>query len=417
MTRHLLRLMWNRKSRHALVIAELFFSFVVLFSISLLAITYFDNWRQPLGFRFENVWTVNVVPARLGTTSSIPLSAVYGQLMAAVHEFPNVETVAGANTSPYSGSNSRTGIAVSGRLILTAVGFVTDDFANVVDLRVTAGRWFSEEDNAAAIEPIVVTDRIAKAAWGNTNPVGQLVQDPENGTAPESYRSMRVIGVVQDYRKNGELATPENFVFRRVRLDRLTAAADPSRGGVDTTTPPSTLLLRVSPATTAAFEEALLRALQAAAKDWTFSVQQVSSLREARLREATAPLIWFGTIGGFLLLMVALGLTGVVWQSITERTREFGLRRAKGATARHIRRQVLWELTIVTSIALLLGLLLAAQLPLIPFPRLLPKPGVGVTLVSLATSMSSLYLLTLLCSWYPSRLATRIQPADALHYE
>ena len=45
-----------------------------------------------------------------------------------------------------------------------------------------------------------------------------------------------------------------------------------------------------------------------------------------------------GTIAGFLLLMVALGLTGVVWQSVTQRIREFGLRRAKGATIANVRR-------------------------------------------------------------------------------
>ena len=93
-----------------------------------------------------------------------------------------------------------------------------------------------------------------------------------------------------------------------------------------------------------------------------------------------------GTIAGFLLLMVGLGLTGVVWQSVTQRIREFGLRRAKGATIRSVRAQVLTEMMIMTSLALIVGVALIAQLPLLPLPsemRVIPAPVfVGSIIVS-----------------------------------
>ena len=86
-----------------------------------------------------------------------------------------------------------------------------------------------------------------------------------------------------------------------------------------------------------------------------------------------------GTIAGFLLLMVGLGLTGVVWQSVTQRIREFGLRRAKGATIRSVRAQVLTEMMIMTSLALIVGVALIAQLPLLPLPSEMRRdPGAGV---------------------------------------
>ena len=62
-----------------------------------------------------------------------------------------------------------------------------------------------------------------------------------------------------------------------------------------------------------------------------------------------------GVVAGFLMLMVALGLTGVLWQNVTQRTREIGLRRAKGATARRIHRQILGELLVMTTLALAAG--------------------------------------------------------------
>ena len=140
-------------------------------------------------------------------------------------------------------------------------------------------------------------------------------------------------------------------------------------------------------------------------------------MRESMLRMYTMPLVAIGTVAGFLLLMVALGLTGVVWQSVTQRIREFGLRRAKGATIADIRRQVLVEMVIMTSLALLVGVLLVAQLPLLPLPTDLQVIPAGVFAASIAISVAAIYFLTLLCGWYPSRLATRVQPAEALHYE
>ena len=155
----------------------------------------------------------------------------------------------------------------------------------------------------------------------------------------------------------------------------------------------------------------------AAAGAWSFEVEPLDTMRVDKLREYMIPLMVVGTIAGFLLLMVGLGLTGVVWQSVTQRIREFGLRRAKGATIRHVRAQVLTEMMIMTSLALLVAVVLVAQLPLLPLPsemQVIPAP---VFIGSIVISVIAIYGLTLLCGWQPSRLATRIQPAEALHYE
>ena len=143
----------------------------------------------------------------------------------------------------------------------------------------------------------------------------------------------------------------------------------------------------------------------------------VNAMREHKLHEYSIPLIVIATIAGFLLLMVALGLTGVVWQSVTQRIREFGLRRAKGATIANVRRQVLIEMVIMTSLALLVGVALLGQLPLLPLPKPLQIVNGPVFVASLAVSIGAIYVLTLACGWYPSRLATKIEPAQALHYE
>jgi len=219
-------------------------------------------------------------------------------------------------------------------------------------------------------------------------------------------KERRVIGVIRDFRQFGDLAPPDMFMFFRARVDDPDPKADA----------PRMLVVRLRPGTTAAFEETLVKRLQDVARTWSFDVRPLVERREANLRQYLTPLLLVGTVAVFLLIMVVLGLTGVVWQNVTQRTREFGLRRAKGATVINVRQQVLTELVILTTIALIAGAVLVLQLPMLPLPRdmTFSRP---IFLTAVALTALIIYMITFVAGWYPSRLATKIQPAEALHYE
>ena len=168
---------------------------------------------------------------------------------------------------------------------------------------------------------------------------------------------------------------------------------------------PERLLIRVRPGTTAALEPVLVRRLQREAADWSFGVSTMEHLRERKLSDYLMPLTVLSVLAGFLLLMVTLGLTGVVWQSVIVRLREFG-----------VRRQVSAEMAVMTSFAILVGTLVVGQLPFLPLPEDLVVPT-PVFVGAVALAAAAIYCLTLVCGWYPSRLAARIPPADALRYE
>ena len=106
------------------------------------------------------------------------------------------------------------------------------------------------------------------------------------------------------------------------------------------------IVIRVRPGTTAAFEERAVARLRAAAPDWTFQAEPLPKSRETAHLFWLAPLAAAGIVSVFLLIMVAMGLTGVLWLHVTQRTREIGLRRAKGATVVNIRRQLVGEVVV-----------------------------------------------------------------------
>jgi putative ABC transport system permease protein len=403
MTRHLLKLVWNRRRTNLLVVVEIFSSFLVLFGVVTLAVFYLDNYRQPLGFSAPDVWVVKQNAPEGGPGGP---SAEHGvsarRLMEAAQEFPEVVDAAGAFTSPYSDAGWNTSVKLPTGETFYWLNQVTDDYDRVMGLGLLRGRWFSREDDGAAFKPVVVTEKLGQMLFGDVDPVGRVIpQDPPPAGEPPRDE-LRVIGVTGAFRQHGEFSEPVGYAFRRFDPQ------DPKQGA------PRLLVLKVRPGTPAAFEEKLMARLQAEARDWSFEVEPLLQMREEFLEQRLAPVLAVGIVAAFLMLMVALGLTGVVWQNVTQRTREIGLRRAKGATARRIHRQILGELVVMTTLALLAGVVIVVQFPLLD---LIAAVRPAVYAASLAISALAIYCLALVFGWYPSRLATMVQPAEALRHE
>jgi putative ABC transport system permease protein len=400
MIRHLLKLVWNRKRFNALMILEICASFLVVFVVATLGLFFLDNYRRPLGFEWKNVWNVRVGISHAGggpgDHGSPEEAALFERLLREVRSFGAVEAAAGTAVIPFDQGGFSGSWTIDGKNVEMALDEVTPGFADVMGLKVVAGRWFQEADSGLAWEPIVIDRELARTVYGAADPVGQPFGKPE-----PNERQRRVIGVVSDFRKSGELMPNGNFMFRLTDL----------RGHGRT---PSNLLVRVRPGTSPEFEEALVKHMQAVAPDWSFEVQPLWQVRATSTRFFLTPLIVAGTVAFFLLLMVGLGLIGVLWQNLLQRTHEIGLRRAAGASRVAVHRQVLLEQMVVTSLGVLIGTLLVVQIPVLDLIGVLSN---RVFASGLLFAMVTMYLISILCTLYPSTLAARVQPAEALRYE
>lgn len=429
MIRHTIRLVWNRKRVNMLIMIEILISFLVLFAAVLGGVYYIHNYSKPLGFEYENVWRIGlsdndsrgeaavsvneqsggesrngergVEPVRPGAAER---AETIRQLAIAAREFPEVEEASFAEIAPYSRSSMESATDEDGVLLRFELDLVSDEFQKVMGLQLVRGRWFGREDQGQSYQPVVINERMAREIFGDADPIGREPHRPKSG--PDKANSgeppQRVVGVISDFRKEGEYAAPGNFQFRRLNLES-------GMEGV-----PNNMLIRVRPGATAELEERLIKRLQGVAKNYSFEIEPLSNMREESNRIRLAPVIAAGLVAAFLMIMVAMGLTGVLWQNVTQRTREIGLRRAKGATRGGIYRQILGEIVVITTFGLLLGVAFVTQLQIL---KVLDFIGAGVYAVSLLISVLSIYALAVLSALYPSRMATRIHPAEALHYE
>jgi len=419
MIRHLLKLVWHRKRANALVMAEIFFSFLVVFAVVTMAVSMVRRWNAPLGYEWRNVWVVKVENAvtHNGSSRNVSMEApskidptllanaqLIDRLSRELRALPQISAVASDSMPAYGNAEWTSVLGPKNRRADVTCDFASDEFARVMNLKVLSGRWFRPEDDAADYLAIVVVADAAKKMFGSVGAaVGQKLDAKGFQADPTSPKEVRIVGVIAPYRKSGELGGPSTrMVFFR---SSVTKPQTPEA---------KTIVLAVQPGTPASFESDLSNRLHAIAPDVVFRIQRMEQMRRFNLRLRFTPFAALAVVALFLISMVALGLTGVLWQTVTRRMREIGLRRALGASGAGVRGQVMAEVAILATLAVIAGVVIVLQLPLLGFMHLVTP---GEFSAGFFTALAVIYGITLLCGAYPSWLASRIEPAEALRYE
>ncbi|MBT7596142.1 MAG: hypothetical protein HN559_14625, partial [Gemmatimonadetes bacterium] len=288
-------------------------------------------------------------------------------------------------------------------------GRVSEGFFDALGLELVEGRWFDDSDAALTRGSIVITEQLRRDLFDETNAVGKIVQIGNHtsvGTPGQtSDEGLRVVGVVADFRRGGEFEGIDPVLFHRLELDDAETLNKYF---------PSHFLLKMRPGTPLALQERLATRIQSITTDLRLEFSTLEQSRSAAFKWRLLPL-WIGAaIAALLIGMVGLSLLGVIWQNVTQRTAEIGLRRAVGGPILRVQMQFVGELMVITSIAVVIGAGLILQFPLLD---LVTSVSNGVYLASLGVAALVIYLLAMACALYPSLMATRIAPSDALHYE
>ena len=309
--------------------------------------------------------------------------------------------------APEYSSNNAT-VTYAGKTTNTSISGVTPEYAPVRNWTLSGGRFISAEDNANLATVVVLGQQVVKDLFGSAtaNPVGEVVRI--------NRQNYEVIGVLNAKGQNGP-SNQDAVAFMPLRAAQL------KLGGAGTNTL-RTISLQVRSADEMDLAQAqvrgILRALhglQASAAD-DFQIQNQADILSSVSQATGTFTTLLGSIAAISLLVGGIGIMNIMLVSVTERTREVGLRKAVGAKRNDILLQFLAEAMVLSVIGGALGVACGvggAQLitPLLGGSKALVTPqSVGLALaVSLA--------IGIFFGLYPANRAARLNPIDALRYE
>lgn len=406
-----LKLIWNRRRTSRLVVVEIAGAFLITFVLTAIAVDLAGNYRRPLGFKYEDVWMVTVETEEIAANEFDVIetfergshSGTLENILPALRALSRTEAVEPILGVPYT-SGRRTPFNV---LLSPAANRTTAEALQAIGVELIAGRWFGPEDEGQAYRAVLVNRAYAEAAFGSdAEAVGQRIDrqgESPFGDIEDSgpVREIRIVGVIEEFRQFGELSATTPYMIERHEQG-------------DEIGPSFTLLLKTVPGTDAGFGEEIVATIESLAPGWLASVTSWEQLRASNLEIRLLPLKAGALIAAFLIALVVMGMIGVLWQDVVRRTQEIGLRRALGASANAVLRQIQLEMLIVGAFGILIGVFVAIQFPLLQLTVLIDWwsaiPGIVL-------SATLILLLVLLGALYPSWLASRREPADALRYE
>jgi predicted permease len=388
------RRLWAQRT---LVVAQVAVSVILLVSAGLLVRSLSAAAAFDIGFATDRLLLAEASTEGLGYEPA-RTRAYYRDTMGAIAALPGVEAVTFAAVVPLSQMRESRGVVIEGhrapdgsRFISTAANLVATNYFAVAGIPIVRGRGFLAQDGDPAAAPVaIVNETMARRYW-NGNAVGQQLQ--LGGNMPP----VQVVGVARDitYYSIGEAPRPYLYLpFGRETTGGLVFHVRSA----------------AAPVTLAASLRGVLRASDPRIR--APGVLTFDEVRQLPLYPSRAMAAVSSTFGILALALTAIGLYGVVLYAVSQRTREFAVRLALGASPHQIVRGVVRQGLVMAvggvaagaAGAALLGSLLRGFL--VGVSPLDPLTFVGWSVAVLGIALVATYL--------PARRATRIDPAAAL---
>jgi putative ABC transport system permease protein len=385
--------------RRALVIAEVAIAMVLLVGAGLLARTYVSLTRTNLGVQSDRVLTFRLtLPLAKYATAEARLDTI-DRLLERLRALPSVEMAGTTNSLPVRSAMTlgMTIVRVKGSQTdsdSAPVRTVTPGFFGAMGIALVRGRLFDERDTKAKVA--IVNEALVRRFWGpdpgGGDPIGQLFGVGNN--------TCQIVGVVRDVKYEG----PGSKVEPEVYVPHGYFPTEWVVGAVKATGNPLALAPAVRTAVKAVDGDLPVEAMQ------TFERVIAESVAPPRFR-----FVLVGLFAGLALLLAVVGLYGVVAHSVSQRTREIGIRIALGSGRATILNLVLREALFVAGLGVVIG-----GLASLAATRVLTTFLYGVT-ASDGFTLAAVGIVLLaaagLASVVPARAAASIDPVVALRSE
>ena len=393
---------WRRFGAN-LVVLELAVAVVLLVGAGLLGKSFYKLLHVELGFQPDHLATVQVVLPETTYPKDPQVVAVSRQILARVSSLPGVRSAALTTMLPVSGNGNTNwirfvGKPYSGEHNEVNQREVSSDYFKTLQAKLVKGRLFTDDEDASKPQVTVINKALARLYFPGEDPVGKKFGDTE--LTPKSLRE--IIGVVDDV-KEGSLDSE----IWPAEYDPLNQNSESYVSLVVRTSQDEKLVL---PALVGAIHE--IDPGIGAINEITM-VQRINESQTAYLHRSSAWLV--GGFAAMALLLGVVGLYGVIAYSVSQRTREIGVRMALGAQQSSVYRMILKEAGWLTGFGIAAGLGCS-----IAVATLMRKLLFGIHTWDVSTLAAVALLLgvsALLASYFPARRAASVNPVEALRAE
>ncbi len=291
----------------------------------------------------------------------------------------------------------------------TQVQGATPDYLRIRDLTMAEGRPFTDQDVDSAAKVALLGQTVVNNVFGGTDPVGQALRIKNvpftvigvlspKGQSPSGQDQDDTIILPISTAKKKVLGT--NQANARSVGALLVQAHGPAL--MDQAQTEVTSLLRQ-------------RHRIQQGQDDDFTVRNLTELFAARQSSARIMSILLGAIASVSLVVGGIGIMNIMMVSVTERTKEIGLRRALGGRMKDILMQFLVEAVTLSSLGGLIGIITGLSASLI-ISRLAQWPTM-ISPVAIAMAFVFSGLVGVFFGYYPARKAARLDPIESLRYE
>jgi macrolide transport system ATP-binding/permease protein len=391
-----------------LVVLELVTTMVLLSGAGLLAKSFYQLLHVDLGFVSSHVATLSIISPQSRYSTSEQAIELQREILGSLQSLPGIIAAGTVRDLPLAGVGS-TQIGFVGRPNLginneAGHQVISEGYLSVLQARLLRGRNFTENDNAKTRLVALINQTLARRYFSGQDPLGKQffyhshTEDPKwKGPLP-----IEIVGVVADM-KEDSLDQPTTPVL----YTSFDQGPDPSFSIAVRTSQEAGLVLPSLVAAIHAIDPEIVTT------DAATMPEIIQNSSEVYWHRASAWLV--GGSAALALLLSIVGLYGVIAYSVSQRTREIGVRMALGATPGSVYQLVLGEAGRLTLIGILIGV--PGSIAAATFMRSLLF-GVRVWDLSILASVSVVLIASaLLASYIPARRAASVNPVEALRAE
>jgi putative ABC transport system permease protein len=404
----------RQRMRSGLVIMQAALAIVLLAGAGLTLKSFWYAQNAPLGFEPHGIVNFAIALPMAKYKTAEQRNAFWTQLLERVQSIPGVEAAAVGSNSPFDDTENDNYFHITGTPPVPSdqrptaeTSVVSPDYFRVMRMPILRGRAFGPEDlpgEKGHSRSIIIDESFAQKYFAGKNPIGQHIDD--NDTLDEHAPPMTIVGVVPRTRNEapGEL----NVEALHLVEEYILASQDPQ--------PESTLHVRTNLSDIAPIVAAVKREVESLDPDQP--IGHVTTMEEAvasSLATRRLTMVLLGAFAVLALVLSSVGLYGVMALTVTQRTRELGIRMALGAERANIFKLVLSQGMTLIAIGVGIGLIgaIAAGRALM---SLLYNVG-AIDVGAVITAIISLVLVALIACCVPARRATRVDPIIALRTE